>query len=209
VELHDRHETNPDDGGLATDLVPEDFGALFRPVEPFACRRCELFGEVARDASGPHGATVIRGRVRDLCSKIRLQGLKMLQRDAAFRTPDGKRPLPRNTGSRFTCGEIPLLRFFPEFQHAKRRSNNPTADRGRSAMEHDYSKTRKTVPCRAKSIRPIVAHEGHHVTDSAFVRSGFEIRVCQNLRRGPADDRVPRPKARCRVVGGRENSRST
>jgi len=174
VELHDRARDESDDDSQPT-LFLQDFAGIVQAGRTVRLAAGELFGEVAAMLRGPHGATVIAGESATLL-EIRLQGLKMLQRDAAFarRMEDHY----REHWLAIHLREIPLLRFVPESNMRSVVEQTQLRSFGRLQWNTDYSKTRKLSPAEQIKSEPIVAQEGHHVTDLIVVRSGFG-RVCQ------------------------------
>ncbi|EMI40772.1 4Fe-4S dicluster domain-containing protein [Rhodopirellula sp. SWK7] len=189
VELHDRPGTdhlpaassdksNHSGGEAETQptLFLQDFGGLVRAGQTARLVAGELFGEVATMLRGPHGATVVAGENATLL-EIRLQGLKMLQRDTAF--AERMEEHYREHWLAIHLKEIPLLRFVPESNLRNVVEHTQLRSFGRLQWNADYSKTRKLSPAEQIESEPIVAREGHHVTDLIIVRSGFG-RVCQN-----------------------------
>lgn len=169
------------DAGISDDtnqptLFLQDFAGLVRSGQTARLTAGEMFGEVAAMLRGPHGATVIAGDNAVLL-EIRLQGLKMLQRDVEFarRMEDHY----RKHWLAIHLREIPLLRFVPEsnlqtiVQHTELRSF------GRLEWNADYNKVRNLSPSEQIESEPVVAAEGRHVTELIVVRSGFG-RVCQS-----------------------------
>ncbi|MFG0289815.1 MAG: 4Fe-4S dicluster domain-containing protein [Rhodopirellula sp. JB044] len=188
VELHDRpgtehrasgnESTSPDagDANVQPTLYLQDFGGLVRAGQTARLVAGELFGEVATMLRGPHGATVVAGENATLL-EIRLQGLKMLQRDTAF--AERMEEHYRQHWLAIHLKEIPLLRFVPESNLRNVVEHTQLRSFGRLQWNADYSKTRKLSPAEQIESEPVVAQEGHHVTDLIVVRSGFG-RVCQN-----------------------------
>lgn len=181
VEIQDRtgghaaNEPTAEDTNQPT-LFLQDFAGLIRSGQTARLTPGEMFGEVAAMLRGPHGATVIAGDDAVLL-EIRLQGLKMLQRDIEF-----ARRMEEHYRKHWLAihlREIPLLRFVPEsnlgtiVQHTELRSF------GRLEWNADYAKARKLPPSEQIESEPVVVAEGRQVTELIVVRSGFG-RVCQS-----------------------------
>ncbi|SMP62295.1 Fe-S-cluster-containing dehydrogenase component [Neorhodopirellula lusitana] len=157
-------------------LFLQDFAGIVRAGQTAKLAAGEMFGEVATMLRGPHGATVLAGDNATLL-EIRLQGLKMLQRDVEFARRMDEHYRAHWLGIHLR--EIPLLRFVPESNMQKIIDQTELRSFGRLQWNADYSKTRKLSPSEQIESEPVVATEGHHVTDLIVVRSGFG-RVCQN-----------------------------
>lgn len=157
-------------------LQLQDFDGLVRAGQSVQLSPGELFGEVAAMYRSPRSATVVSQGDSTLL-EIRLQGLKMLRRDPAFsqRMDDHYREnwLPLH------LREIPLLRFLPEQNLQRVVAATIQRSFGRLEWNADYKKTRKLSPAEQIESEPVVATEGHQVTDLIIVRSGFG-RVCQS-----------------------------
>jgi Fe-S-cluster-containing dehydrogenase component/CRP-like cAMP-binding protein len=180
VEIHERSSTEANNHESASDRQPtlflQDFAGLVQAGQTVRLVAGELFGEVATMLRGPHGATVVAGENATLL-EIRLQGLKMLQSDTAFaqRMEDHY----REHWLAIHLREIPLLRFVPESNLRNVVEHTQLRSFGRLQWNADYAKTRKLSPAEQIASEPIVAREGHQVTDLIVVRSGFG-RVCQS-----------------------------
>ncbi|WP_315857200.1 cyclic nucleotide-binding domain-containing protein [Rhodopirellula halodulae] len=171
----DLHESSHHADERPPVLQLQDFDGLVQAGQSVRLGPGELFGEVAAMYRAPRSATVVsQGNSRLL--EIRLQGLKMLRRDPAFskRMDDHYREnwLPLH------LKEIPLLRFLPEQNLQRVVAATIQRSFGRLEWNADYKKTRTLSPAEQIASEPVVATEGHQVTDLIIVRSGFG-RVCQ------------------------------
>lgn len=175
VEIQDRLHGESDSDAQPT-LFLQDFGGLVKAGATARLVAGELFGEVAAMLRGPHSATVLAGDDVTVL-EIRFQGLKMLQQDAGFaqRMEDHY----REHWLAIHLREVPLLRFVPETNLQNVVEHTQLRSFGRFQWNSDYTQTRKLPPAQQIDREPIVAQEGHQVTDLIVVRSGFG-RVCQS-----------------------------
>lgn len=179
VEMQTRaggHQDPADPDSDQPILFLQDFAGLVQAGQTAKLSSGEMFGEVAAMLRGPHGATVFAGDQAVLL-EIRLQGLKMLQRDVEFSKRMEEHYREHWLGIHLR--EIPLLRFVPESNMQTIVETTELRSFGRLQWNADYDKTRKLSPSEQIESEPVVAAEGRHVTELIVVRSGFG-RVCQS-----------------------------
>jgi len=161
-------------------LFLQDFDGLLRAGQSVPLGPGELFGEVAAMYRSPRTATVAAKETSTLL-EIRWQGLKMLRRDRGF--ADRMESHYRTHWLPLHLREIPLLRYVPESNLERVVQATALRSFGRMEWNADYQKVRRLTPAEQIASEPIVATEGHQVTDLIVVRSGFG-RVCQNYGAG-------------------------
>ncbi|MEM6979482.1 MAG: cyclic nucleotide-binding domain-containing protein [Planctomycetota bacterium] len=170
------NQANPD----APTLFLQDFDGIVQAGHTVTLHPGELFGEVAAMYRSPRSATIVAGQPT-VALEIRLQGLKALQRDRGF--ADAMETHYRQTWLALHLREVPLFRYVPPANLARVVSATAIRSFGRMQWNTDYAKSRKRPPEEQIANEPVVATEGHHVTDLIIVRSGFG-RVCQNYGTG-------------------------
>lgn len=161
-------------------LFLQDFDGLVRSGQSVPLGPGELFGEVAAMYRSPRTATVVASQTSTLL-EIRWQGLKMLRRDRGF--ADRMESHYRTHWLPLHLREIPLLRYVPEPNLKRVVEATGLRSFGRMEWNSDYKKTRRLPAAEQIAGEPVVATEGHQVTDLIVVRSGFG-RVCQNYGAG-------------------------
>lgn len=157
-------------------LFLQDFDGIVRAGHTVPLGPGELFGEVAAMYRSPRGATVVAAAESALL-EIRWQGLKLLRRDRTF--ADRMEAHYRATWLPLHLREVPLLRYLPEANLRRVVQAVQIRSFGRMQWNADYAKTRERSPAEQIAEEPVVAREGHQVTDLILVRSGFG-RVCQS-----------------------------
>lgn len=130
----------------------------------------EIFGEMAAITRTQHRYTAV-AQTATIILEIRWQGLRIMRRDKTFREYLDSRF--RETSLQTHMRETPLFRFLDDETMEKVISATKIESVGDREWFADYRDTQKLDVQEQIEREPIIATEGHAISDLILIRGGF------------------------------------
>ena len=130
----------------------------------------EIFGEMAAITRSQHRYTVV-ANTPTVILEIRWQGLRILRRDKSFR--DYLDARFRESSLQTHLRETPLLRFLDDATMAEVIAQTSIQSMGEREWFADYRDSQKLDVQAQIAREPLIATEGHAVSDLILIRAGF------------------------------------